>query len=401
MSSIAEPPTSTPSRKPRGRTPRRKDYSKPSKDNVTGDVSLTPKPKRRNNSSRAQPSGIPASYDDLVSPLSPPRQGSIPIESSTDPNLSPIPSKRKANRGRKRTNTRQEENNSTSDSASRAPNPPIEVSQATITPSKSAPQMYAGPTFHASPAPSSLPIPKFFAKTTPSSERFSDTNTANSDNSSELESSSGNGDESPTLRNSLRIDESHAREPSPLDIFFKADRAEKARLGQHSPLASSAKLVDRAKSASPSTDSFKESQPRQHTRRQTESTATTNSSGSDDIKAKTEALKQLLLLPRAQHSSPIINTRQESTSSSSQHNTAIKPSSSGSSTPSRIFNNSMNLNRSESSLCDSPDVLISSGREPQFRRPLPYHVRQELRGKLPISQNETSSESRYVMSVLP
>ncbi|MCJ1330111.1 hypothetical protein MMC10_006793 [Thelotrema lepadinum] len=404
MSTIVEPPTSTPSRTRRGKTPRGKDHSKSFKDNVISDVSLTPKPKRRNNSSQAQSYDIPALYDDLVSPLSPPRQASNPIEGSADPSISPTPSKRKINRGRRRTTTKQEENNSTSDSTSRVSRPPTdEEPQGTATPSKSALQMYAGPTFHASPAPSSLPIPKFFAKTTPLSEKFSDTNTTHSDNSSELESSSGNGDESPTLRSSFRIDESHAREPSPLDIFFKADRAEKARLGQHSPLASSAKLIDRAKSASPSTDSFRETQPRQHTRRQTESTATNNSSSSEDIKAKTEALKQLLLLPRAQHSSPAINRRQEPTPFSSEHNITMKPSSSGSSTPSRIFNSSANPNpnRSVSSLCDSPDVPISSSRAPPFHRPLSYHIRQDLHDKLPIDPNESSSKSRYVMPVLP
>ena len=88
-------------------------------------------------------------------------------------------------------------------------------------------QAYAGPTFHASPAPSALPIPRLFSKSVPVGEKTTSLKAMMQDASSE--SSSNKGDDSPTMRNSLQVNEAPVREASPLDIFFNADRAEKAR----------------------------------------------------------------------------------------------------------------------------------------------------------------------------
>ena len=97
-------------------------------------------------------------------------------------------------------------------------------------------QAYAGPTFHASPAASSLPIPKFFAKKIQAEEAA----TSSSDASrleSTSEDSSEKSDDSPTMRLSHQVGGDAARDPSPLDVFFKADRRDKeARRGSCTPL---------------------------------------------------------------------------------------------------------------------------------------------------------------------
>lgn len=80
---------------------------------------------------------------------------------------------------------------------------------------------YAGPTFHASPAPSSLPVPKFFSKSVP----------ANAGNSSLQARLEGESDGNSSTDEIPAMPEVSQREESPLDFFFRADRAEKARKG--------------------------------------------------------------------------------------------------------------------------------------------------------------------------
>lgn len=87
-----------------------------------------------------------------------------------------------------------------------------------VTPS----QAYAGPTFHASPAASSLPIPKFFSKSVPEPQKPS------SLNAMKMRDVNGTplyqANESPTLRKSKVADENQAKRELPLDSFFQADR---------------------------------------------------------------------------------------------------------------------------------------------------------------------------------
>ncbi|CZR59994.1 uncharacterized protein PAC_09889 [Phialocephala subalpina] len=73
---------------------------------------------------------------------------------------------------------------------------------------------YAGPTFHASPAPSALPIPSFYSKSVPDSPGVKG-----------LKSLRG----APTPPHATPAPNQFQKEESPLDIFFKADREEKAR----------------------------------------------------------------------------------------------------------------------------------------------------------------------------
>ena len=82
---------------------------------------------------------------------------------------------------------------------------------------------FAGATFHASPAPSSLPIPSFFAKSRTDSSVPQDVGGV-----SQEPSPPASDAEIPTPAHpspAPRV----AREESPLDIFFRADRAEKEK----------------------------------------------------------------------------------------------------------------------------------------------------------------------------
>ena len=85
---------------------------------------------------------------------------------------------------------------------------------------------YAGPTFHASPAASSLPIPKFLSKSVPNVDR---TSSLKSRVEQEAHDTTSESDSSPFLENSRPIQDRQAREDSPLDIFFQADREAKAK----------------------------------------------------------------------------------------------------------------------------------------------------------------------------
>lgn len=77
---------------------------------------------------------------------------------------------------------------------------------------------YAGATFHASPAPSALPIPSFHSKSVPDSPGIRELQRLR-------ESSTPKDAQSPTRYTGQQPE----REESPLDFFFKADREEKAR----------------------------------------------------------------------------------------------------------------------------------------------------------------------------
>lgn len=90
-------------------------------------------------------------------------------------------------------------------------------------------QAYAGPTFHASPAASTLPMPKFFSKSMPSQAAASGLQ-ARLEAEHEGSESSTSESERPPFPPSPAAP--FAREQSPLDLFFNAHRAERAR--QHS-----------------------------------------------------------------------------------------------------------------------------------------------------------------------
>ena len=107
---------------------------------------------------------------------------------------------------------------------------PMNRSSISLTPgrkSSTPSQAYAGPTFHASPAASSLPIPKFYSKSVPEVNKSPSVQDIMENEG--LATSSDQSGDSPTPGFAQRVGEQQAREESPLDIFFKADREEKER----------------------------------------------------------------------------------------------------------------------------------------------------------------------------
>lgn len=87
---------------------------------------------------------------------------------------------------------------------------------------------YAGPTFHASPAASSLPIPKFFSRSVPNVDKTISLKAMMQQEASQTASES---EDSPPQENKQPARDHRTREESPLDIFFQADREAKARSG--------------------------------------------------------------------------------------------------------------------------------------------------------------------------
>ena len=87
---------------------------------------------------------------------------------------------------------------------------------------------YAGPTFHASPAASSLPMPKFYSKSVPNVDK---TKSLKAMMEQEISDTSSGSEGSPSLDVAKPRQISIAREESPLDIFFRADRRARGGVG--------------------------------------------------------------------------------------------------------------------------------------------------------------------------
>lgn len=90
---------------------------------------------------------------------------------------------------------------------------------------------YAGPTFHASPAPSALPIPKFLSRSVPAKTR-SGPPTPPPEDSSDSGGSPSSFAASPSR---APIPVPPRNEDSPLDMLFKAHKAERAKNVNGSP----------------------------------------------------------------------------------------------------------------------------------------------------------------------
>ncbi|KAK4994036.1 hypothetical protein LTR66_005858 [Elasticomyces elasticus] len=125
---------------------------------------------------------------------------------------------------------------------------PVSIAARSVvaTPQKAA---YAGPTFHASPAPSALPMPRFLSRSVPANAPQPGLQ-ARLDESDKDKSSPESALASPVPR-------AQGTDESPLDIFFIADRAEKAKRqstnGLLSPLKSPMLATDVLPSSSPAT----------------------------------------------------------------------------------------------------------------------------------------------------
>ena len=176
---------------------------------------------------------------------------------------------------------------------------------------------YAGPTFHASPAASALPMPKFFSKSVPNVNKTKSLKTMMEHETPEASSGSDN---SPSLEKVHLTLNPTIRDDSPLDIFFRADREAKSRIGS-APNLSSDTRTQASKLDTPSTT---QTRPPNHARHSSvgvfplemdgappehpSQPATTNSGLCDSNemkmeeqrKAQTIALKKLLYSPRVQ-----------------------------------------------------------------------------------------------------
>ncbi|KAI5276768.1 hypothetical protein E4T47_00338 [Aureobasidium subglaciale] len=129
----------------------------------------------------------------------------------------------------KKTRPRQQNDNraASNSDAPRATNPRSKPAYKSPTATPAKPAAYAGPTFHASPAASNLPMPKFASKSVPPVA------TSNSMQAKLDAESTKLNEPSPSLDNA--VPQPLSRERSPLDIFFNADRQERA--SKSSPLA--------------------------------------------------------------------------------------------------------------------------------------------------------------------
>jgi len=108
------------------------------------------------------------------------------------------------------------------------------VPASAFTPAK--PTAYAGPTFHASPAASSLPIPKFFSKSVPAATSESSLQARlekeEDDTSDKSESPPQDVATHPSIASTATstVPATTQTTDSPLDFFFKADREEKSKV---------------------------------------------------------------------------------------------------------------------------------------------------------------------------
>jgi hypothetical protein len=86
---------------------------------------------------------------------------------------------------------------------------------------------YAGPTFHASPAPSALPIPKFLSRSVPPKSRPVPSTPPPEDSSESVSSSpEASPSRAPSSAPQRHVD-------TPLDMLFKADRAEREKRAKY------------------------------------------------------------------------------------------------------------------------------------------------------------------------
>lgn len=169
-------------------------------------------------------------------PITPPRPRSMYEGAYNGPRSGNASASDGNSNRRKRLQKTQNQRPNPSSSRSRPNGTPRVQSQTNIqTPGKSTASpshAYAGPTFHASPAPSSLPIPKFFqkqlSKSVPETNQIKGLAALMDSEVSEEAPSPESGEATPVGKKAEHLHQ-QAREESPLDIFFRADREEKTR----------------------------------------------------------------------------------------------------------------------------------------------------------------------------
>ncbi|CAL5874105.1 uncharacterized protein PFLUO_LOCUS8392 [Penicillium psychrofluorescens] len=197
----------------------------------------TPKAARNNRKPKKNTTPQPQKTVMLSTPPSSPPRNVSPGDMTTDSSNPVISSKKKAPRSAKK---------QPASRASPAPNNNGHrhtSSQSSImTPHLKDSAAYAGPTFHASPAPSALPMPSFFSKSYPDSD-LAPTLETDSDNA-EMDPEIETTPSKPRTRPQTVSDEP---KPTPLDFLFKA--AVQARN------SNSARSPEMSRIRSPQTDS--------------------------------------------------------------------------------------------------------------------------------------------------
>ncbi|MCJ1293816.1 hypothetical protein MMC34_005372 [Xylographa carneopallida] len=398
--------------------------------------------RRRRPSKKVQPSDIPE--------LEQRTEGLTPQQAKDQvPATTPLSNGETAtNAGKKSRNKKvpnnQLANGNASQSASKPRNPrslhpePRATSMTPVKKTTAPSQAYAGPTFHASPAPSALPIPRFFSKSVPVTEKGASLSTMMQDDSSE--GLSNKSEDSPTMPNSLRVSQQLIREASPLDFFFNADREEKAKRSSinmngisdtsFDQIASTPKIVspipehmrhhsrnatggstnemfplemDASEIASP-TRAIRPTYPSPEARRSESSPSiirTTSAQSEEQAKAKTEALKRFLQLSQYPGSSSEVASSSvalnysgsPSPSPLSQHNYNLRTTS-ATSTP-RGSNGGLGYRYRTQSPDSNPPYLKQSpainGNVLSQVRPLSSQLRQEMNAEMPLGSEELHS----------
>ena len=324
----------TPQKNPRGsrRTPRKSAHSTPSHiSSIRNDAGISADPGLRKESD--QPTRILRRDDYDTTPDAATVLGNLQLPNSTTPprprsmydgfsngqyqgnqSAPDVSQRRKRSRKSQGGITRasgHRDSDPTGPVTSVPPQQPLTPSRANETPA------YAGPTFHASPAPSSLPIPKFLSRSVPNVDKTSSLKSMMERETAETTSESDN---SPLLENSKPIQDRRAREDSPLDIFFQADREAKAKArignsGEQSGLRSGTQNHVRHHSRHPTDSSVGGMFPLEMDGAAPETSNSANNSApitpapkamteadnrDEQLKAQTLALKKLLFSPQPQ-----------------------------------------------------------------------------------------------------
>lgn len=159
-------------------------------------------------------------------PRTPPKTPQKPPGSVSDNNASAAMGAGSSAKQRSKGNNRTKNNGSTPSTSRAKPIHP--ANQAYMSKPISTPiaPAYAGPTFHASPAPSTLPKPSFLSKSVPDSPSIKLTVPRTDPRTDEENSTSSDSSTPPGTK--AEISERFPEE-SPLNLFFNADREEKAR----------------------------------------------------------------------------------------------------------------------------------------------------------------------------
>ncbi|KAL4753823.1 hypothetical protein BDW72DRAFT_14246 [Aspergillus terricola var. indicus] len=188
---------------------------------------LTPKVPRNNR--RNQRRNTAASAQNVSTPATPPSSPPKAVssrEAATDSSSAIILSKKKGNRSAKKprdTFRMSPVNKLGHRHTSSQSNNNIAASQVKET-------HYAGPTFHASPAPSALPIPSFFSKSFPESDHAPAL-----EQDSDSFDADGDLENTPSKPRSRPLLSHEQRESTPLDFLFKAAVEARMSRPQQSP----------------------------------------------------------------------------------------------------------------------------------------------------------------------